>query len=241
VADRFAGMEAASADEEPVNAPPMLSLRRLPGDRQMPPLAPNVVEAGPAALRPSEIRDESGDTAPGFGNGERRALGTVLHLLLERIAAEGSGSWNMDRVKAEAAAAAHRLAQLGVASDRMDKVIIQVERALGTTLASERGRWILHPHAEGACETALSGVLDGRLIHAKVDRTFVAKDGERWIIDYKISDLQGMERDEFLPAEGEKYRGQVTAYRQLFQALEPGRIIRAGLYYPLFDGWYDLG
>ncbi len=240
VADRFSGIEAVSSGEGVEDKPSTLSLRRLPADRQLPSLAPGVVEPAPTPLRPSEIRDEADDIGPGPANREQRAVGTVIHLLLERIAAEDAGSWTIDRVNAEAAAVAHRLGRLGVASDRIEKAGARVRSALGNTLQSERGRWILHPHAEGASEVALSGVLDDRLIHCRVDRTFVDQEGVRWIIDYKISDLQGKEREIFLAEEGEKYQGQLTAYQRLFQVLEPGRVVRAGLYFPLFDGWHEL-
>jgi ATP-dependent exoDNAse (exonuclease V) beta subunit len=239
VADSFSGVETDSAREDGEDRPPSLALRRLPADRQLPPLATSVVEPALGPLRPSEIRDETDGLGPGPGNREQRAVGTVIHLLLERIAGE-FGNWTIDRVNAEASAVAHRLARLGVASDRMEKACALVRSALRNCLESERGRWILQPHAEGACEVALSGVLDGRLIHAKVDRTFVDRDGVRWIIDYKISAPQGRDREAFLAEEGERYRGQMTAYQRLFEVLEPQRTVRAALYFPLFDGWTSM-
>jgi ATP-dependent helicase/nuclease subunit A len=239
VSDCFSGIETSSAVEGSESRTAVTALRRLPADRVLPSLATSVVESAPAPLSPSAIRDEEEDIGPGAANREQRAVGTVIHLLLEKIAGDPE-SWTMDRVDSEASAVSHRLARLGVASDRMEKACSQVRSALATTLQSERGQWILHPHAEAACEFALSGVLDDRLIHAKVDRTFVDRDGVRWIIDYKISDPQGREKQAFLAEEGERYRGQLTAYQGLFQVLEPGRIVRAGLYFPLFDGWHPI-
>jgi ATP-dependent helicase/nuclease subunit A len=240
VSDNYSGIEPPSAGEGMEGRPAAPALRRLPVDRQLPPLATSVVELASMPIRPSEIRDEADDVGPGPAYREQRAVGTVIHLLLEKIA-EDTGNWTLDRVNSEASAVAHSLARQGVASDRMEKACALVLSALANTLQGERGRWILHPHAEGASEIALSGVLDDRLIHAKVDRTFVDRDGVRWIIDYKTSDPQGREREAFLAEEGERYQGQLTAYKRLFQVLEPDRIVRAGLYFPLFDGWYELG
>jgi ATP-dependent exoDNAse (exonuclease V) beta subunit len=113
--------------------------------------------------------------------------------------------------------------------------------ALERTLASDRGRWILGGHRDARCELALAGVLDGHLVHAVIDRTFIDEQGVRWIIDYKTG--EGGRRDEadFLAAESRRHAKQLALYVRLFQALEPEMPVRAALYFPLFDGWIEIG
>ena len=74
---------------------------------------------------------------------------------------------------------------LGVPPGDIADSLARVHRAIAQTLADERGRWILAAHAEGQSEFALSGPVDNRVMHLKIDRTFVDEDGTRWVIDYK--------------------------------------------------------
>jgi ATP-dependent exoDNAse (exonuclease V) beta subunit len=112
-------------------------------------------------------------------------------------------------------------------------------RALERTLESRRGRWLLTPHPEAACELGLSGVIEGRLVRGSVDRTFI-EHGVRWIVDYKTSEPKGMELKAFYEQQTERYREQLCAYRNLFRQMEKERIVRAALYFPLVDGWCEL-
>jgi ATP-dependent exoDNAse (exonuclease V) beta subunit len=114
-----------------------------------------------------------------------------------------------------------------------------VVRALKTTLDGPRGRWLLSPHPEAACELGLSGVIQGRLVRGAVDRTFV-ENGTRWIIDYKTSEPLGMGLETFFDQEAQRYRDQLAAYRTLFRQMEEERVVRAALYFPLVDGWCEL-
>jgi ATP-dependent exoDNAse (exonuclease V) beta subunit len=108
------------------------------------------------------------------------------------------------------------------------------------TLASPRGRWILNSHQRAACELALTGLVNGRLTHAIIDRTFIA-DGERWVIDYKTSSPRaGETQSAFLLREAEHYRGQMDSYAALLRAMEPEYRVRAALYFPLIDAWREL-
>ncbi|MFA7536303.1 MAG: PD-(D/E)XK nuclease family protein, partial [Desulfuromonadales bacterium] len=88
---------------------------------------------------------------------------------------------------------------------------------------------------------ALSGVSNGQIIHAVVDRTFIDEEKTRWIIDYKTSEPRaGEDLQAFLAAEGQRYRPQLAAYAELFRQLAPHDPVRAGLYFPLIDAWYEV-
>jgi len=115
-------------------------------------------------------------------------------------------------------------------------VILAVDRAL----ASSRGQWLLASHADQAAELPLSGMKDEQVIHAVIDRTFVA-DGVRWIVDYKTSTPSAEEKlDDFFRREGFRYQPQLQIYAELMQHLDPDHQVRAALYFPLVDGWLEI-
>ena len=106
-------------------------------------------------------------------------------------------------------------------------------------LADERGRWLLDPsHAESVTELALSGRLAGELLHAVIDRSFVAEDGVRWVVDYKLSPHEGGSLEAFLDREQLRYREQLERYAALAQRLGP-QPVRVGLYFPLQRAWRE--
>jgi len=109
----------------------------------------------------------------------------------------------------------------------------QIHAALERTLGDERGRWLLSAaHRESQCELPLTGLYQGRVINAIIDRTFVDAAGERWVIDYKTSSHEGGSLPEFLGREAERYRPQLARYATLAAALGP-EPVRAALYFPL--------
>ena len=109
-------------------------------------------------------------------------------------------------------------------------------RAVNNVVSSERGRWILSPHAQAQCEWALGGLLEERLESARIDRTFVDEHGVRWIIDYKTSSHEGGARDVFLNEEKRRYLPQLETYARLLQQLGESAV-SVGLYFPLLDEW----
>ena len=88
-------------------------------------------------------------------------------------------------------------------------------------------------------EYRISGILDGRIVNAVIDRTFVDKEGCRWIIDYKTSRHEGPDIRAFLEREEERYRPQLEMYTRLIQAMD-NRPIRRALYFPLLREWQEV-
>ena len=194
-------------------------------------------------MQPSAIRDAAQGVVgySGWEAESARHVGTVTHFYLERIGREGLAAWGKERLAALASAVRRRLGLLGVPQAEAEGAAKQVLDALRRSLASERGRWLLGTHREGACELALSGVVAGQLVHAQIDRTFLDEEGRRWVIDYKTSTTGRNEAHEaFLAREGERYRLQLATYVALFREMEPQREVRAALYFPLADGWWEL-
>ena len=168
-----------------------------------------------------------------------RHVGTVVHQMLRRIAADGADAWPLDRIRQQRKAYSAALAALGVGSSELPAAEERVARALTLTLADGRGSWLLAAHEGAACEYSLSGIVGGELVNARIDRTFIDKDGTRWIVDYKTSSHEGAGVESFLDTERERYRGQLQRYQRLFAALE-GCPVRMGLYFPLLGGWREV-
>ena len=113
-----------------------------------------------------------------------------------------------------------------------------VEKALRNTLQDERGRWILAKHTDAESEFEITGLVEGKLYQARIDRTFIDEQGVRWIIDYKTSSHEGGGLDNFLENEKERYRPQLERYARLLAQKEE-RPIRLALYFPLLQSWRE--
>jgi ATP-dependent exoDNAse (exonuclease V) beta subunit len=165
-------------------------------------------------------------------------VGTVVHRMLQAMAQDGLARWDADRVANLRGAFARDLRSLGVPEAQLSSALERVERALTCALADPRARWVLGPHAQAACELALTGVLDGQLVDIVIDRTFVDEKGVRWIVDYKTGMHEGADLEGFLDNEQARYRGQLERYAALLAQLgtEP---IRLALYFPLLQGWRE--
>ena len=112
--------------------------------------------------------------------------------------------------------------------------------ALTRTVSNEWGRWIFSAdHVEAMSEWALSGIAAGRLTNVVIDRSFVDRDGTRWVIDFKTSRHQGGGLEAFLEQEVARYRPQLETYVALARGLSASPV-RAGLYFPLLDVFREL-
>jgi len=215
-------------DEESARNPP---LRWLPPQWRppAPPPAPRV--AVRTATRPAAtatvVFDWVSQTA--------RRVGTVVHRELQRLAARSPPA------TFDSAAAQRRffdeLAELGVPAELRPAAVARATHAVQSMLGDERGRWLLDAaHADSATELALSGRIGGELLHVVIDRSFVASDGRRWIVDYKLSPHEGGSLDEFLDREQQRYATQLHRYAELARRLGP-EPVSVGLYFPLQRAW----
>lgn len=221
--------ESVTVDDEHTDTMPDQSIRRIPLG-----WSPTVNAAfnwQPTVLphqRPVDIDFNWAGT-------EARRIGTVLHRLLERVGLIGIESVDK-QVKQDLL---NRIPQLLKAMGSVGKALEASEEivrtALMQALASETGRWILSgQHQDAKCELALTGVVDGRLVNAVIDRTFVDDDGVRWIIDYKSGYRSDGDLEAFIEEEVERYTPQLNQYRKLFEGLGEARIETA-LYLPRHD------
>ncbi len=166
-------------------------------------------------------------------------IGTVTHLLLQLMAEAGGAAWRAADVAASRGFIEGELRARGLAAAALPAATARCLEALTTTLNSTRGRWILSAdHHEAASEYRLSGVLDGQLTQAVIDRTFVTAQGVRWIIDFKTGEHLGGSREAFMDSEVVRYQSQLARYAKMFSQLD-SRPIYLALYFPLLDGWRE--
>jgi ATP-dependent helicase/nuclease subunit A len=167
-----------------------------------------------------------------------RHTGTALHGFLQRIAREGLDVWNENTVRANRGVYRTVLSNLGVPLAEIEQAAGDVERGLLRTLRDVKGRWILGRHSDEECELPVSGLVQGKLYTAMIDRTFVDEEGVRWIIDYKTGEHAGGDVETFLNNEKKRYEEQLGRYARLMSQRED-RPIRLALYFPLLGGWRE--
>jgi ATP-dependent helicase/nuclease subunit A len=230
VAPSFADLQPAQKEEEKAG---VRVIHRVPLAWTLPAPPP------PVTWSPSGV--EALETPPVTFKwvGDRlRYTGTALHGFLQRIAREGLDVWNANTVRANRGVYRTVLTNLGVPPADLDQAAADVERALLETIRDVKGRWILDRHSEAECELPISGLIQGKLYTAVIDRTFIDEEGVRWIIDYKTGEHSGGDLDTFLNNETERYEEQLGRYAKLMYQRED-RPIRLALYFPLLNGWRE--
>ncbi len=238
VEPHFSELQSAESSPQPAElvlptAAPLL--RRLVSDWQLPAPGAAVAVVNVEATVPGESLNPeylwAGESA--------RHIGTVVHELLQRIGEEGVGQWSGERIVSLRHYYQIALTHLGVVADELTAAVQRVEQSLLQTLNDERGRWLLdNTHQGSRCEYAVSGVLNGQVVHAVIDRTFIDAAGRRWIVDYKTASHEDDDVDSFIADEALRYRPQLERYAQMM-ALEDERPIELGLYFPLLKKWYS--
>ena len=118
------------------------------------------------------------------------------------------------------------LANLGVPPGDLEWAAERVESGLLRTLRDPRGRWVLDESCRRR-ERAADRRIDrtASLCEAVIDRTFIDENGVRWIIDYKTSEHEGADLENFLEQEKERYREQLERYARLMSS---GTIVPSG-------------
>ena len=166
-----------------------------------------------------------------------RRVGTVVHEALERF---GRSVPPLEELQHLRARLESRLEALGVEPEGARVGAERALSALRATLSDSRGRWLFDPtHREAQSELALSGVRAGQIINAVIDRTFIAEDGTRWVVDFKTSPHEGGDLAGFLDSEALRYEAQLRRYTHLARAQGP-EPVRAGLYFPLLAAWREV-
>lgn len=213
-------------DVEPLLLPQLF--RRLPQDWKLP-ASPSPVQRAQAG------HTESRDFIEFRWAGEdARLTGNLVHRLLQLIAEQGIETWQPGGgMAARRTWCLNQLAAEGVLGIKAEAIIKRASQAIENCLDSTDGRWILDQHEASACEMAVTAIIEDQPVNLVLDRTFV-DDGIRWIIDYKTSAHGGGDLEGFLQNEADRYRDQLTRYRQAI-AIRETRPVKTALYFPLLD------
>jgi ATP-dependent exoDNAse (exonuclease V) beta subunit len=167
-----------------------------------------------------------------------RHVGTGVHDFLRQIAEQGLATWSVARISQSKHLFELELRRLGVDAAARPEAARRVETALINTVEDERGRWLLGEQMEAKSEWRLTGHTEGSVVNIAIDRTFVADDGTRWIIDYKTGEHK-VATDVFLNNEVLRYRQQIETYAALLHRFQISISIRLGLYFPMLAGWRE--
>jgi ATP-dependent helicase/nuclease subunit A len=227
--------ETLHANEEPAAARRPRRSAPLPQRLALPFEPP----PAPEGVRPAYTRRMQGAEAPvrpafEWAGAEAIAIGTVVHMELERIARAGQAPGSL-APRPEAWSDALR--RLGLPADRLPGATARVSEALGRVAVSDTAARLLDPGAkESASEFSLTAWLDGEFATVKVDRTFVDEAGVRWIVDWKTGSHEGADVERFLEQEIERYSAQLERYSRVMALYDP-RPQCVGLYFPLLDRW----
>ena len=196
-----------------------------------------VLNAAPAPTKPQDAR--SGEHR-GHGSFEARALGNVVHAMLEFAASRFVDGLDAEQVLREAARWRPRYATLlraeGLAPREVDAQSDRVRMALDRTLSSPIGAWILRAGTEARVELPMTTWNGERRRAHRMDRTFLAGATpnaagatHRWIIDYKTT-VPGREGlTAFLGREQLRHGGQMERYAAGMTETN----VRVGLWFPL--------
>lgn len=169
-----------------------------------------------------------------------RAVGTIVHAELHRLALGGTPSAPATAAARSQAHYERWLAELGVPDAALPTAAARIAQALERTLADPRGRWLLSDvHPEARSEWRLTGLHEGRVVNVVFDRMLLDGDGVRWIVDFKTSSHQGGSVEQFLQAEVERHGPQLRRYGALARALGP-EPLRLALYFPLLGAFREL-
>jgi ATP-dependent helicase/nuclease subunit A len=166
---------------------------------------------------------------------DARIAGTLVHRWLQRLA---DGHSNRAQLDEDLRAITTRwLLQSGIAGAAAIPIVERVETAIRTTLAHEKGRWILA--GEGHAELRLTGISDHEMVSVILDRVRIAEDGTHWIIDYKTSSHEGGNLAGFLQAEVDRYRAQLARYASIY-ADWSGQKVKCALFFPLLNSFVEV-
>jgi ATP-dependent exoDNAse (exonuclease V) beta subunit len=231
--DFLAARAGAVARVPPPSIAPAPAGSRLRADWVPVELPPPV----PVTRLEHSLRDTTSDPEYSWVRLAARAVGTIVHAELQRLA-------QLEPLPERADTAPQDyegwLAEHGVVAAERPAAAARVHAALDATLRDARGRWLLGgPHRSARSEWRMSGRHAGRVVNIVIDRLLVEPDGERWVVDYKTGSHEGGQLAAFLAAEELRYRPQLQRYAELVRADSPGPV-RAALYFPLLGEFREV-
>jgi len=160
-------------------------------------------------------------------------VGTVVHRSFWQIAVEGLEHWDQQRLQQLKPVWLRQLRQLGLRTEYYTPALAMVERAVFNMVNDSLGVQILSgTHPESYAEWNLTVYVQDEFRQVILDRAFLDKQGQFWIVDYKV-----IYDDSEISKAIELYKPQILKYFEAVSKLRPGLAIKAGLYLPLQTLW----
>jgi len=154
-----------------------------------------------------------------------RIIGTVVHRLLQNIAEQGFNGWQqLDKLHF----IKQQLQLNSLPITKLNETATLILSIIEKTLTDEKARWILQSHPHSYCEYPISGLINGKICHAIIDRFFIDTDNQAWIIDYKTILSDHLD----IKAESKTYSQQLKQYQTLLSTIYNKRI-NIALYFPV--------
>ncbi len=176
---------------------------------------------------------------------EAAPVGNAVHAALQHVADVGFESWSESHSAAESKRMSRMLIAEGLSGSTLKNALLRCVAGLERVLASPRGQWIVSgQHEQAHCEWALSMEYDQHIANHIIDRSFIDADGidgggQRWIIDYKTASHEGGDLAAFLSDEKKRHASQLRRYAAVLEKLEPDRVVKTALYFPMLDAWIE--
>ena len=165
-----------------------------------------------------------------FSLQEEALLGTLVHRSLEAIGHSGNYQLDEPRLRTMRNAWRLQLRNLHDSQSRLDEALHFVENALTRTLQNPELHWLFAKGlVDDRFEVGLTRQQTGSVRNFQIDRSFIAVDGTRWIIDYKTA-IPAAAQDEaqFFNEQALLYAAQLKNYGTLYAELE-SRPVRCAL------------
>ena len=167
-----------------------------------------------------------------------RLIGTITHRILQIISESSTAFWLSKSDDEINNYLLSLLKQFNISVEKHEFATNAILTGIKNTLADERGKWILHKHANAKSEFAITALIENELENLVIDRTFVDENNTLWIIDYKTSSFSPEDNTNFLIKEQKKYTEQMQKYRDALSFQHTGPI-RMGLYFPALPAWCE--
>ena len=169
-------------------------------------------------------------------NPTKRAVGEIVHAILAEMAHYPLP----DRSYLTQDTCMHLLTNKSVPDNKIVSAANDIMMAVNNMLSNSICRWVLdYRHNNSLCEYSISANINHSLQHRTIDRTFIDKTGNRWIIDYKLSHYNTQPHytlSTFLQEQANKYKEQLINYSTFFKA--EGKLVRLALCFPLLGKLY---